>query len=163
MIYHIKVDLGALESSNVMWHLDLRDQADLHNALLELSHFGVVICVHVSSIVASWSLKDDAMAMLEPVTRLRKPIHVMTPRLEGPPQDMSIIDLIGLLLSRGFVPGLWQPTKKRKQPPPVLVATQRPKKWWAKPSAQALSKYYLLALVRLADISSPEVHHLESD
>ena len=167
------VDQGAFQSSGVVCNLTLPQHSSIHTALLELELIGVTICKTASSDVASWVLHDDAMDMMEPVNRMIDPERMLKPRLDGALEDMTVIDLVGVLESKGWKLAIWTPPKKGKSPEPllpkpVLVVEQLPKKFWTtEPKTDSdelsLGRNYLLALLSLEKISKPEVLHLQPE
>ena len=167
------VDQGAFQSSGVVCNLTLPQHGSIHTALLELASIGVTICKTASSDVASWVLHDDAMDMMEPVNRMMNSGPMVKPRLDGALEDMTVIDLVGVLKSKGWKLAIWNAPQKGKSqepllPKPVLVVKQRPKKFWTtEPKTDSdelsLGRNYLLALLSLEKISKPEILHLQPE
>ena len=139
-------DLGALPQSVVYYNIPSDDAANL--ALFErFAALGVFSCKSIGP-PSSWQLSSQFMLTMQPVTRLIKPAYVIAEhRIDIPIASMSILDLVNQLQHDGWKLEQWD--RKEDPPPPVVVATCRPKRFYMSLSSEGLpvaSKHYLVCL-----------------
>ena len=165
-VIKLLVEMDAREGNGISFDMTADDRNTYGDVLMELQQQHFVKCIGQTDIVESWVIAEDAFDTIEPVERVYKPTAVVKARLDTPLNQMSVLDLAGLLASRGFRHMTWLPSGDRADPKHLDVETEEPKLWFTwKPPEQhpPISKFYLMVLASLSHLKTDAVHHFQSD
>jgi hypothetical protein len=159
------MDIAAFAASGNVLSLVNEEAAEQRNVLRILAERRVVDCVADSDAVSEWCLASGVQERLEPVTRCYQAHLACTAQLTLPINDMSVLDLAGLLKSRGWKHQFWDRCQSTSRVPPVNVIGRRPKVWWtyAGKGDGIVNIWYLKVLASVDSLTCTEVPHFESE
>ena len=145
---------------------DLPHDSEFTRALKMLQKAGVVDIYVETARVTSWRWALEGLNRLQTTWALGSPASLFEPRSGIPINDMSVLDMIGQLEKNKWQMQVWDRYARDSHgdaPPPVEVATRRPKIWWVQTGRNTVSKPYLKCLLRLEDMKVDQVHHLQDN
>ena len=127
--------------------------------------YKVTRCVCDSGHASSWVLRAGVRPTLQHVTCLSgDSTPLLQPRTHLPIVEMSVLDLVGHLQSVGWKLSVWRPAagSRRSVPPPVQVATGRPKVFYIRSDSAVVHIDYLRCCAMLEQLTQTELEHFQA-